>query len=101
MLAAAIASGVVGTLCTRASRGFQRWGYGLSAVAAYGLATVLLAWLVMHLPVGAVYAVWTGTAAVVLLVIDTLIFGVRITWLQRAGMLVTLTGVGLLGTALG
>lgn len=100
MLAAAIASGVTGTLCTRASQGLRRWGYTLGAVGAYGIATVLLAQLVLHLPMGVVYAVWTGSAAVILLAIDTWAYKVSTTWFQRAGMLVTLIGVALLGTAL-
>ena len=100
MLVAAIASGVTGTLCTRASQGLRRWGYALGAVSAYGIATVLLAQLVLHLPMGVVYAVWTGSAAVILLAIDTWVYEVSTTWFQRAGMLVTLLGVALLGTAL-
>lgn len=101
MLVAAIASGVTGTVCTRASDGLRRWGYSLGAVGAYGIATVLLAWLVLHLPMGVVYAVWTGSAAVILLLIDTFVYKVQTSWIQRAGMLVTLLGVALLGTALG
>lgn len=100
MLAAAVASGVSGTLCTRASQGLRRWGYALGAVAAYGVATALLSWLVLHLPLGVVYSAWTGSAAVILLAVDTLVHGVETTWVQRAGMLLTIAGVALLGTAL-
>lgn len=100
VLVAAVTSGVTGTLCTRASQGLRRWNYALGAVAAYGMATVLLAWLVLYVPLGVVYAVWTGSAAVILLLIDTLAYGVVTTWVQRAGMLLTLIGVALLSTAL-
>jgi small multidrug resistance pump len=96
VLTLAIGSGVCGTLLTRISNGFKRWGYGLLGVVAYGIATVLLAWLVQRMPVGAVYAIWTGSAAVVLLVIDRLFFAVRIRPLQLVGMVAVLSGVMLL-----
>lgn len=101
MLAAAVVAGVSGTLFTRASKGFSRWAYSAAAVASYGLATVLMAWLVQRLPVGVVYAVWTGAAALVLLAIDTIMFKVRTRPWQLAGMAVTLAGVALLGTVVG
>ncbi|MGO1948031.1 MAG: DMT family transporter [Mycobacteriaceae bacterium] len=100
LLATTITCGVAGTLFTRASRGLTRWGYAVGAVFSYGAATVLLARLVENLPLGIVYAVWTGSAAVILLAIDTAAFKVRTTHLQRAGMLVTVAGVALLGGAL-
>lgn len=99
VLGVAIVSGVSGTLLTRASRGFKRWGYGVGAVAAYAVATVLLAWLVQRLPVGVVYALWTGVAAVVLLGVDRFVFKVPMDRVQLAGMAVTLVGVVLLSSA--
>jgi small multidrug resistance pump len=96
VLTLAIGSGVSGTLLTRVSQGFKRWGFGLGGVLAYAIATVLLAWLVQQMPVGVVYAIWTGSAAVVLLVIDRMFFAVRIRPLQLVGMLAVLSGVVLL-----
>lgn len=96
VLSLAITSGVSGTLLTRASQGFKRWKFGAGAVLTYGLATVLLAWLVQQMPVGAVYAIWTGTASVVLLVVDRLLFSVDIQPLQLVGIFAVLSGVVLL-----
>ena len=96
VLLLAISSGVSGTLLTRASRGFKRWKFGLLAVLAYALATVLLSWLMQQMPVGAVYAIWTGSASVVLLVIDRLLFSVHIRPLQYVGIFAVLSGVILL-----
>lgn len=97
MMTFAVASGVSGTLFTRASKGFSRQRYGLAAIVCYAVATGLMAWLVKRLPVGIVYAVWTGSAAVVLLAVDAFAFKVRTTRLQLVGMALTLVGVMLLG----
>lgn len=99
MFAAAIGSGVTGTLFTRASKGFKRWGYSLGAIGAYAVATFMMALLLQRLPVGIVYAIWTGAAAVVLLLIDRFAFKVRTRAPQLVGMAVTIIGVALLGTA--
>ncbi len=99
MFVLAIGSGASGTVLTRASNGFRRVGYSLGAIAAYGVATVMLALLLQRMPVGIVYAVWTGAAAVVLLAIDRVAFQVRTSGPQLVGVAITIVGVALLGTA--
>ncbi len=99
LFAAAIGSGVGGTLFTRASKGFRRWGYAAGAVAAYAVATLMMALLLQRLPVGIVYAVWTGAAAVVLLLVDRFVFNLQTRKPQLIGVAVTIIGVALLGTA--
>lgn len=100
VLALAIASGVSGTLLTRASRGFSRWRYAGGAVLGYAAATICMAWLVQHLPIGVVYAVWTGTAAAILVGVDCFVFGVKTTRFGLLGMALTLAGVALLATVI-
>ncbi len=101
LFALAIGSGVSGTLLTRASSGFRRWGYGIGAIGAYGIATVMMALLLQRLPVGIVYAIWTGAAAVVLLAVDRFVFHLERTRAQLAGIAVTFVGIALLSTAVG
>ncbi|WP_239580462.1 multidrug efflux SMR transporter [Streptomyces sp. HB132] len=101
ILSCAVLSGLAGTLCTRASEGFTRWGYAIAALASYAAATAAMAWLVQHEPVGLVYAVWTGAAAVALVAIDRLFYEVRLSALQLAGVAATVVGIGLLGTGMG
>ncbi|MEU0133922.1 SMR family transporter [Streptomyces sp. NPDC006296] len=101
ILGAAVLSGLGGTLCTRASRGFTRWGYAVAALLSYAAATAAMAWLVQHEPVGLVYAVWTGAAAVALVVIDRIFHEVRLSFLQLAGVAATVVGVSLLGAGTG
>jgi small multidrug resistance pump len=100
VLGLAIASGVSGTISTRASRGFRKWWWGVAGVVSYAIATVLMAWLVQRLPVGVVYAAWTGTAAAVLLLIDRVVFKVKTHPIQLVGMAITLLGVVLLAGAM-
>ncbi|WP_242535522.1 DMT family transporter [Streptomyces albidoflavus] len=101
ILGLAVLCGLGGTLCTRASQGFTRWGYALAAVASYAAATVAMAWLVQRAPVGLIYAVWTGAAAVALVVIDRIWFHIRMSLLQLAGVVATVSGVVLLGAGMG
>lgn len=68
---------------------------------AYTLATVALAWLIERMPVGMIYALWTGTAAVLLVVIERLYFGRSPSLAQLAGMAVTLAGITLLAIGMG
>ena len=96
----AVTSGVAGTLSARASRGSTRAQYAVMAAASYAVATLAEAWLVQRVPVGIVYAVWTGTAAAVLLGIDRVVFKERVTTVQVVGTVLVLVGVGLLGTVL-
>jgi len=68
ILAAAIASEVVGTLALKASDGFTRPLPAMIVVAGYALSFWLLALVLKHLSVGTTYAVWSavGTAAIAL-----------------------------------
>lgn len=99
LFALAIGSGASGTVLARASQGFRRLGASAGAIAAYSVATVMMALLLQRLPMGIVYAVWTGSAAVVLLVVDRFVFGVQNSRLQLVGMAVTFIGIVFLGAA--
>ncbi len=101
LLVPTIACGVLGTLMLRASRGLRRRGPTALAIGFFVLATLGLAKLVQVLPVGPVYAVWTGTASLVLLVIDRLWFREDITPRHVGGMLLVVVGVVLIDLQVG
>jgi len=69
ILAAAIASEVIGTLALKASDGFTRPVPATIVVVGYGIAFWLLALVLKHLSVGTTYAIWSavGTAAIALI----------------------------------
>jgi small multidrug resistance pump len=63
----AIAVEVLGTSLLKFSEGFSRLWPSVGCLSAYALSLVLLAQTVKTLPVGLIYAVWSGlgTAAIV------------------------------------
>ena len=96
LLVPTIACGVIGTLMLRASQGLRRAGPTALAVLAFVGATVGLARLLLVLPVGPVYAVWAGTASLVLLLIDWLVFEEELHRHHVGGMLLIVAGVVLI-----
>lgn len=101
LLVPTISCGVLGTLMLRASRGLRRPGPAALAVAFFVLATVGLARLVLVLPVGPVYAVWAGSASLILLLVDRLVFKEDLGRGQVAGMLLIVLGVVLIDLQVG
>ncbi|QFU89307.1 multidrug efflux SMR transporter [Amycolatopsis sp. YIM 10] len=98
LLAAAVLCGVTGTVLAKLSDGFRRWRPSLGSLTAYAGATFLLSRLVQLLPVGVVYAVWSGIAAIALLVIDRLFFGERLRWRHGAGVALVVGGIVLINS---
>lgn len=101
LLIPTISCGVLGTLMLRASRGLRRWGPTLLAVIFFVLATIGLSRLVLVLPVGPVYAVWAGSASLILLLVDWLIFRERLRSPHVMGILLIVTGVVLIDLQVG
>ncbi len=60
LLFAAIAAEVVATSMLKSTAGFTRLGPSVVVVIAYGAAFVLLSHCLKRMPVGVVYAVWSG-----------------------------------------
>ena len=96
LLVPTIACGVGGTLMLRASHGLRRAGPTALAIVFFVLATVGLSRLVLVLPVGPVYAVWAGSASLVLLLIDWLVFKEELHRHHVGGMLLIVVGVVLI-----
>ena len=66
LLVVAIICEVVGTSALKATDGFTRLWPSLLTLAAYGLAFYFLALVVRTMPVGIVYAVWSGAGIVLI-----------------------------------
>jgi small multidrug resistance pump len=96
LLGTAVASGVVGSTALKLSDGFRRPWAVVGTVLGYGIATVALGLLMEHLPVGVIYAVWGGGAAVSLTVVGRVVFGERITAVRLAGIALIVGGAVLL-----
>ena len=100
LLVPTISCGVLGTLMLRASQGLRRAGPTALAIVAFVLATVGLSRLLLVLPVGPVYAIWAGSASLVLLLIDWLVFKEELHRPQVCGMLLIVVGVVLIDVQL-
>jgi small multidrug resistance pump len=74
LLAVAIVTEVVATSALRASDGFTRLVPSLIVVAGYGLSFYLLSLTLRTLPVGIVYAIWSGAGIVLITAVAAFLF---------------------------
>ena len=95
-LAAAIVLEVAGTIMLKMSDGFAKWHFGLIALAFYLACFWVLAPAMKVLPVGVVYAIWSGVGIVAISLISFFAFDERLGALQFAFIAMILIGaVGL------
>lgn len=99
LLGTAVLSGVLGSTALKLSAGFRRPWPVVGTVAGYGVATVALGLLMERLPVGVIYAVWGGGAAVLLTVVDRVVFGVRSSAVRLVGIALIVGGALVLNLA--
>ncbi|WP_312265998.1 multidrug efflux SMR transporter [Neisseria sp.] len=96
MLALAIAFEVAATSLLKVSDGFSRWGPAVSALLLYGLSFYLLAQIFRSLPVGLVYAVWSGGGVVLTALIAWVAFGQKIDTAGCIGIAMIIGGVAVI-----
>ncbi len=77
-LMVAIIAETVGTMGLQASQQFTRLGPSLVAAAGYGVAFYSLALTLKFMPVGVVYAVWSGVGIVLIATMGYLIFNQKL-----------------------
>ena len=73
-LAVAIVAEVIGTSALRASEGFTRLAPALVVVAGYGLAFYCLSMTLKSMPVGIVYAIWSGVGIVLITLVAIVLY---------------------------
>lgn len=73
-LAIAIVAEVVGTSALRAAEGFTRLGPSLLVVAGYVTAFYCLSLTLKTMPVGIIYAVWSGAGIVLITLVAMLLY---------------------------
>lgn len=95
-LGIAIALEVTGTVFLKLSNGFEKWQWGIASIMAYSACFWALAPAMKVLPVGAVYAIWSGVGIVCISLIGIFAFDDRLNALQYVFIAMILTGaVGL------
>lgn len=93
ILLAAILAETIGTTALQASQQFTRLVPSVVVVVAYGLAFYLLSLTLKVLPVGVVYAVWSGLGIVFIAAIGLIVFGQRLDLPAMLGIAMILAGV--------
>ncbi|MEO9463303.1 MAG: multidrug efflux SMR transporter [Marinomonas sp.] len=95
-LAAAIVFEVSGTLLLKLSNGFEKWHWGVLSILCYSVCFWVLAPAMKVLPVGVVYAIWSGVGIVAVSMISVFAFEERLSALQFGFIAMILIGaVGL------
>ena len=92
-LICAILAETSGTTALQASQQFTRLGPSVIVVLAYGLSFFLLSLTLKHMPVGIVYAIWSGLGIVFIAAIGFALFGQRLDLPAVIGMAMILAGI--------
>ena len=89
----AIIAETIGTTALQASQQFTRFWPSVLVVIAYGLSFYLLAQTLRVMPVGVVYAMWSGLGIVMITAIGYLVLGQRLDLPAVIGIGMILCGI--------
>jgi small multidrug resistance pump len=92
-LIVAIVAEVIATSTMARSDGFTRLLPGLISLAGYGLAFYLLSLVTRTVPVGIVYAIWSGAGIVLVAATSWLLFGQKLDLPATIGIVMIVAGV--------
>ena len=93
VLAVAIVAEVIATTALKASNEFTRFWPSVLVVVGYAIAFYCLAVTLRTLPVGVVYAIWSGVGIALIGLIGWLVFGQALDAAAIAGMVLIAAGV--------
>jgi small multidrug resistance pump len=93
VLSLAIVAEVIATSALKASNGFSRPWPSLVVVLGYGLSFYCLSIVLRTIPVGIVYAVWSGVGIALITVVGWLVFGQKLDPPALAGLALIVAGV--------
>lgn len=92
-LVLAIVTETIGTSALQASQQFTRLWPSLLVLVAYGLSFYLMALSLKFMPVGIVYAIWSGLGIVLIALIGLLVFGQKLDLPAVLGLGLIIVGV--------
>ena len=93
ILALAVIAETIGTSALQASQQFSRLWPSVLVVVAYGVSFWLLAQTLRVMPVGVVYALWSGLGILLIALIGFVIFGQRLDLPAVLGIGLILAGI--------
>jgi len=95
-LSAAIGMEIAGTFLLKLSDGFAKWQWGTLSLLCYAVSFLFLAPALKLLPVGIVYAIWSGVGIIGVTTLGIVVFGDRLAFAQYGFISLILVGtVGL------
>jgi len=92
-LMAAIATEVAGTSLLKTTDGFSRLIPTVVCLTAYAISFAFMAQAVKHVPVGILYALWSGIGTAAIVCIGVAFLGQSINVTSAAGIVVIVAGV--------
>jgi small multidrug resistance pump len=93
ILLLAVLAETIGTSALQASQQFTRLVPSVLVVLGYGVSFWLLSLTLKPLPVGIVYALWSGLGIVLIAIIGYLVFGQKLDWPAILGIVLILSGI--------
>jgi len=93
LLAIAIVAEVIATSALRASEGFSRLLPAGVVVLGYGVAFYCLSLTLRSIPVGIVYAIWSGVGIVLITLVAVVLYGQMPDWPAIVGLGLIICGV--------
>lgn len=92
-LVLAIVAETIGTVGLPATKGFTRLGPTVLVAVAYAVAFYFLSLTVKVMPVGVVYAIWSGLGIVLIAVLGLIVYGQKLDLPAVIGLGLILAGV--------
>jgi len=89
----AILTETVGTMALQASQQFSRFGPSVVVVVGYAASFYFMALTLKVMPVGIVYAIWSGLGMVLIAGLGYVMFGQKLDFAAMAGIALILVGV--------
>ncbi len=89
----AVAAETIGTSALQASQQFTRLWPSIIVVVAYGVAFYLLGLALKYMPVGVVYAIWSGLGIVMIAGIGFVVFKQRLDGPALIGLAMIIAGI--------
>jgi small multidrug resistance pump len=89
----AVAAETIGTTALQASKEFTRLVPSLIVVVSYALSFYLMSLTLRFMPVGIVYAIWSGLGIVLIAAIGYVVFGQKMDLAAVLGMALIVLGI--------
>ncbi|WP_120635485.1 multidrug efflux SMR transporter [Ruegeria sp. EL01] len=93
ILLLAVFAETIGTTALQASQQFTRLWPSVLVVIGYGFAFYLMALTLKVMPVGIVYAIWSGLGIFFIALIGFVVFGQKLDWPAVLGLSMILAGI--------